>query len=90
MAADVSKYNMAESSGFPFTLRTKKVSSKTGSVVVPCTLSSNVVQLHKFLFDQDEYDPTDDVDAISDHIQSETGLNESSVEITQETDGSGN
>ena len=90
MAADVSKYNMAESSGFPFALKTKTVSSKTGSVVVPCTLSSNVVQLHKFLFDQDDYDPTEDVDAISDHIQSETGLTESSAEINQAVDGSGN
>lgn len=90
MATDVGKYNMAESSGFPFALKTKTVSKKTGSVVVPCTLTSNVVQLHKFLYDQDDYDPTDDVvDAISDHIKSETGLSESSAEITQTTDGSG-
>lgn len=89
MATDVSKYNMAESSGFPFALKTKTVSKKTGSVVVPCTLTTNVVQLHKFLYDQDDYDPTDEVDAISDHIQSETGLSESSAEITQSTDGSG-
>ncbi len=90
MAADVSKYNMAESSGFPFALNTKTVSSKTGSVVVPCTLTSNVVQLHKFLFEQEDYDPTEDVDAISDHIQSETGFTESSAEINQAIDGSGN
>ncbi|SCZ79754.1 LCP family protein [Pseudobutyrivibrio xylanivorans] len=90
MATDVGKYNMAESSGFPFALKTKTVSKKTGSVVVPCTLTSNVAQLHKFLYDQDDYDPTDDVvDVISEHIKSETGLSESSAEITQATDGSG-
>ncbi|SDB53292.1 transcriptional attenuator, LytR family [Pseudobutyrivibrio sp. YE44] len=87
MAKDVGKYNMAESSGFPFSLKTKTISKKTGSVVVPCTLTSNVVKLHKFLYDQDDYDPTDDgVDVISEHIQSETGLSESSAEINQEVD----
>ena len=91
MAKDVSKYTMAESSGFPFALKTTTVSKKTGSVVVPCTLTSNVVQLHKFLYNQDDYDPTDDmVDVISDHIKSETGLSESSAEINQAVDGSGN
>ena len=91
MAADVGKYNMADSSGFPFALKTTTVSKKTGSVVVPCTLTSNVSALHKFLYDQDDYDPTDDVvDVISDHIKSETGLSESSAEINQSVDGSGN
>lgn len=91
MATDVGKYNMAESSGFPFALKTKTVSKKTGSVVVPCTLTSNVAQLHKFLYDQDDYDPTDDVvDVISEHIKSETGLSESSADINQTIDGSGN
>ena len=91
MAKDVSKYTMAESSGFPFALTTKTINQKTGSVVVPCTLTTNVVQLHKFLYNQDDYDPTDDmVDVISDHIKSETGLSESSAEINQAVDGSGN
>ncbi len=85
MAASVGDYNMAESSGFPFALKTTTVSKKTGSVVVPCTLTSNVVQLHSFLYDQADYDPTDDmVDVISDHIKSETGFSESSAEITQQ------
>ncbi len=87
MATSVGDYSIGDSSGFPFALKTKTVSKKTGSVVVPCTLTTNVVQLHKFLYNQDDYDPTDDkVDVISDHIQSETGLSESSAEITQETD----
>jgi anionic cell wall polymer biosynthesis LytR-Cps2A-Psr (LCP) family protein len=85
MEASVGDYNMAESSGFPFALKTTTVSKKTGSVVVPCTLTSNVVQLHSFLFDQQDYDPTDDmVDVISDHIKSETGYSESNAEITQQ------
>ena len=91
MATAAKDYSVAASSGFPFALKTTTVSQKTGSVVVPCTLTSNVVQLHKFLYDQDDYDPTDDmVDVISDHIQSETGLGEGSAEITQNPDGSGN
>ncbi|MBQ7148619.1 MAG: LCP family protein [Pseudobutyrivibrio sp.] len=90
MATKVGEYNMGESSGFPFALKTTTVSKKTGSVVVPCTLTTNVVKLHEFLYEQDGYDATDDmVDVISEHIQSETGLGESSAEITQTTDGSG-
>ncbi len=87
MATSVADYNIAESSGFPFALKTTTVSKKTGSVVVPCTLASNVSTLHEFLYEQEGYDPTDDtVDVISDHIVNETGFTEGSAEVTQEID----
>ena len=87
MATAAGDYEISESSGFPFALKTTTISKKTGSVVVPCTLESNVSQLHKFLYNQDDYDPTDDVvDVISDHIVNETGFTEGSAEITQEID----
>ena len=87
MAASVGDYEIADSSGFPFALKTTTVSKKIGSVVVPCTLESNVIQLHKFLYDQDDYNTTDDVvDVISDYIINQTGLTESSAEITQTSD----
>ncbi len=89
MAASVADYNMAESSGFPFALTTMTVNKKTGSVVVPCTLTSNVQALHKFLYEQEDYDATDDVvDVISEHIIKETGKDESSADINQTSDGS--
>ena len=87
MAGSVKDYEIVDASGFPFALKSTTVSKKTGSVLVPCTLTSNVVTLHKFMYDQDNYDPTDDmVDKISDYIQSQTGFSESSAEITQDPD----
>lgn len=87
MAASVKDYTIADSSGFPFALKTKTINKTIGSVVVPCTLTSNVSALHKFLYAQEDYDPTDDkVDVISDHIQNETGCTESSADINQTPD----
>ena len=87
MASAVGDYEIAESTGFPFALKQAKISKTTGSVLVPCTLSSNVSTLHEFMYGQEDYDPTDDmVDVISDHIVSETGFNEGSADITQESD----
>lgn len=86
MAAAVGDYSISDSTGFPFTLKSKTISSKTGSVLVPCTLTTNVSSLHEFLYEQEDYDTTDTVDGISDHIQSETGYTESSADITQTPD----
>jgi LCP family protein required for cell wall assembly len=87
MAASVGDYEIADSTGFPFALNSTTISKTTGSVLVPCTLTSNVVQLHAFLYDQQDYDPTDDmVDVISDHIVNETGFTEDSATITQTVD----
>ena len=87
MASAVGDYEIAESTGFPFALKSAKISKTTGSVLVPCTLTSNVSKLHEFMYGQENYDPTDDmVDVISDHIVSETGYNESSADITQSSD----
>ena len=87
MAASVGDYEIADSTGFPFALKDTTISKTTGSVLVPCTLTSNVVQLHEFLYDQQDYDATDDmVDVISDHIVNETGFTEDSATVTQTTD----
>ncbi len=87
MATAVKDYEVTNSTGFPFALKTKTISKKTGSVVVPCTLSTNVSTLHQFLYEQENYDTTDDVvDVISDHIVNETGCTESSAEINQTPD----
>ena len=87
MATAAGDYEIVESSGFPFALKTTTISKKTGSVVVPCTLASNVSKLHELLYEQEDYDATDDtVDVISDHIVNETGFTEDSAEVTQESD----
>jgi len=86
MATAASDYEISESSGFPFALKTSTISKSVGSVVVPCTLESNVAQLHKFLYDQEDYDSTDTVDAISDYIVNQTGFTADSAEINQTSD----
>lgn len=47
-------------------------------MVVPCTLESNVIELHQFLFGDEEYTPSDTVLANSKKIINDTGMNEGS------------
>ncbi len=59
-------YNIDEQSGFPFENKTTKING--ASVVLPTTLSSNVISLHKYLFDIDNYQPSDTVTDINSHM----------------------
>ncbi len=43
-------------------------------MVVPATLESNVIELHKFLFGDEAYTPSDTVKKISAKISSDTGI----------------
>lgn len=72
-------YDMAESSGFPFERKTKDLGSK-GSVVVPCTLESNVKELHELLFGGEDYKPSSQVEKYSESIANETGYTEDDAE----------
>lgn len=70
----VASYNIVESTGWP-----PKVEGKTINEVwygVPVTLESSVRELHKELFDDDEYEPSDRVKEISNKIISKTGCTE--------------
>ena len=77
LAAQVFNYKLGETSGFPFNHGSTTLGSK-GSVVVPCTLESNVIELHQFLFGDEEYTPSDTVLANSKKIINDTGMNEGS------------
>lgn len=66
-------YKLGDTSGFPFAMYTETLGSK-GSVVIPATLSDNVTALHKFLFDDDNYKPSNQVVKISKAIVSDTGV----------------
>lgn len=85
MATAVGDYSIVDSTGFPFDLTTGTYGKK-GSLVVPCTLTTNVTKLHEYLYDQSDYDTTDEVDAISDKIQNDTGTSEGSATVNQESD----
>lgn len=73
LAAQVFDYQITGSAGFPFTKNTVTLGSK-GNVVAPCTLESNVIELHKFLYNNETYQPSSTVKANSMKIESDTGF----------------
>lgn len=75
LAAQMFNYKIGETEGFPFLKNTVTLGSK-GDVVVPCTLESNVDQLHEFLFDDVDYEPSTTVKANSQVIVTDTGWGE--------------
>ncbi len=73
IAADGLSYNIVETSGFPFDLVTDSVGS-AGSCVIPKDMEANVTQLHQFLFNETDYEPSTKVKEISDRIKNDTGV----------------
>ena len=74
IAKGISKYHIGETAGFPFSRTTMKVGKM--DCVIPTTLESNVVQLHQFLYGQENFGPSSAVKNISASISKETGLTE--------------
>lgn len=72
-AKNISKFHLGETTGFP-QARGDANMGKKGAVVVPATLESNVIQLHKFLFDDEAYTPSETVKKISAKLSSDTGI----------------
>ena len=72
MAASMMNYELGESSGFPSIRETGKVNKQ--SVVIPADLEANVKELHRFLFDEEDYFPSPTVIKISDKITADTGV----------------
>lgn len=73
MAPEMIGYNIVDTQGFPFDRTPASVKGK-GSCVVPVNLAENVKQLHEYLFGNYSYVPSEEVQQISDKIQSDTGL----------------
>ena len=69
----VATYNVVETTGFPFELTTETL-SVTGSTVVPISLENNVLELHQFLFQGENYEVSDTVKNISNDIIYSTGV----------------
>lgn len=73
VAANVSRYTVVGSEGFPFAdYRTTGTIGNKGSCVVPVDLTTNVSQLHNFLFGVENYDPSSTVKECSERIHSDT------------------
>lgn len=74
MAKNISKYHIGETAGFPFSRGETNIGKK--DCVIPLTLESNVIQLHQFLYDDMEYQPSSTVKQISAKIASDSGMGE--------------
>lgn len=72
LAADVFRYQLGETTGFPFEKNTHRY-SKEGDVVIPCDLATNVTKLHEFLFGTADYTPSATVQKNSSDIINKTG-----------------
>lgn len=73
MINDIKKYKLADTAGFPFEMDDMTLGSK-GFIVVPVNLESNVLELHKYLFGDENYEVSAKVKAYSDRISSDTGV----------------
>lgn len=69
---DIGKYHIGETGGFPSSRGDMKMGKK-GDCVIPESLETNVTELHKFLFDKEDYAPSDAVKRISAKIAADSG-----------------
>ena len=66
-AKNLTKYKLGDSIGFP-TDNTTDMLNEVGSVVIPDTLSSNVMEVHKFLFGNDGYTVSSTITSVENGI----------------------
>ena len=70
MVPSMSKYKVTESIGWPYDTKGKTMDRWYG---IPITLESNVTQLHKEAFGEENYTASDTVKSISESIIKKTG-----------------
>ena len=70
MVPSISKYKVTESIGWPYDTKGKTMDRWYG---IPITLESNVKQLHKEAFGEENYTASDTVKSISESIIKKTG-----------------
>lgn len=73
LISGIARYQLTESAGFPFEKQGADMGSK-GSCVVPVDLEYNIQELHKFLFNVEDYEVSSAARAISDKIVEVSGL----------------
>lgn len=73
LLAEVSKYEIVDQAGFPEdSMRATGTIGSKGSCVIPVDLTENVSWLHEFLFDDENYTPSVQVQEYSEKIKSDT------------------
>lgn len=81
LASQLMNYELADTTGFPFNLCNANLGKPKGIVVVPCDLVTNVTDLHKYLFNDYNYKPSNTVLSYSSAITSETGKGLDDAEV---------
>ncbi len=79
LVPNVTKYYLGDSLGFPMARGEQMIRSM--DCVIPQTLESNVKSLHEFLFDEEDYEPSETVKTISRKIAETSGLYNAGTEI---------
>ena len=72
-ARDLTTINMGETAGFPFDKTTGIVGS-AGDCVIAEGLAENVTQLHEFLYEEKDYQPSEVLKKIAAKITADTGV----------------
>ncbi len=75
MATAMKEYQLVDTHGFPFDMKTGTF-GKIGSVDVPCTLETNVSKLYEFLYSDTTHVASNQLKSISQSIEDYTGLTE--------------
>ena len=74
LLGEVSKYEVVGQGGFPEeSMRATGTIGSKGSCVVPKSLADNVTWLHQFLFDDNNYTPSAEVQTYSEKIAADSG-----------------
>lgn len=73
LARNIKKYHIGDTAGFP-SARGEASIGKVTDCVIPQTLDSNVVALHKFLFNEDDFKVPANVKQYSEHISQASGM----------------
>ncbi len=70
---NIGKYKIVEEGGFPTEeLRTTGNIGAEGNCVIPLSLEANVVELHRFLFGEENYEVSDEVKECSKNVAAKT------------------
>lgn len=83
LAKDVGAYKLVETTGFPFELTTASLDS--GDTVIPVELENNVSELHQWLFNDEDYSPSQTVQSISANIVKKSGVTLSNADVVNTT-----
>lgn len=87
-AANIMDYNIVQTGGFPYQVTMdESVREHDGSYVVPIGLRSNVEQLHRELFGEEAYVPSEKVQQINDEIIYLTDITEETEALNTTFEG---